>query len=128
MYCFVVVVRVVFIGHALLVGDFFFFQAEDGILDLVRSRGLGDVYKRQVVSQALPYCRSLAESLIASWTHFGRWMAAVELPLKEVLFLHPAPSDVRPYAVFFECPVRFDAGENTLVFARAMLDLSLIHI
>ena len=24
-----------------------FFQAEDGIRDLVRSRGLGDVYKRQ---------------------------------------------------------------------------------
>ena len=28
---------------------FFFFQAEDGIRDLVRSRGLGDVYKRQPV-------------------------------------------------------------------------------
>ena len=26
----------------------FCFQAEDGIRDLVRSRGLGDVYKRQV--------------------------------------------------------------------------------
>ena len=26
---------------------FVFFQAEDGIRDLVRSRGLGDVYKRQ---------------------------------------------------------------------------------
>ena len=26
----------------------FFFQAEDGIRDLVRSRGLGDVYKRQI--------------------------------------------------------------------------------
>ena len=29
------------------VGGIFFFQAEDGIRDLVRSRGLGDVYKRQ---------------------------------------------------------------------------------
>ena len=29
---------------------FFFFQAEDGIRDLVRSRGLGDVYKRQDVN------------------------------------------------------------------------------
>ena len=27
-----------------------FFQAEDGIRDLVRSRGLGDVYKRQGVT------------------------------------------------------------------------------
>jgi len=31
---------------------FFFFQAEDGIRDLVRSRGLGDVYKRQLSEQA----------------------------------------------------------------------------
>ena len=31
-------------------GGFFFFQAEDGIRDLVRSRGLGDVYKRQVIT------------------------------------------------------------------------------
>ena len=30
---------------------YFFFQAEDGIRDLVRSRGLGDVYKRQVMIQ-----------------------------------------------------------------------------
>ena len=29
-----------------------FFQAEDGIRDLVRSRGLGDVYKRQAVVDA----------------------------------------------------------------------------
>ena len=29
----------------------FFFQAEDGIRDLVRSRGLGDVYKRQSVER-----------------------------------------------------------------------------
>ena len=32
---------------------FFFFQAEDGIRDLVRSRGLGDVYKRQVQDEAV---------------------------------------------------------------------------
>ena len=30
----------------------FFFQAEDGIRDLVRSRGLGDVYKRQMQTRA----------------------------------------------------------------------------
>ena len=43
----------------------FFFQAEDGIRDLVRSRGLGDVYKRQLdrhlwqrfLSIATPYWR-----------------------------------------------------------------------
>ena len=29
----------------------FFFQAEDSIRDLVRSRGLGDVYKRQALGE-----------------------------------------------------------------------------
>ena len=39
-------------GHA----DYghFFFQAEDGIRDLVRSRGLGDVYKRQAQEEKYP--------------------------------------------------------------------------
>jgi len=40
-------------GHGLVDGRpvFAFFQAEDGIRDLVRSRGLGDVYKRQLKSR-----------------------------------------------------------------------------
>ena len=42
---FVLIVFYVLMCVLLLV--FFFFQAEDGIRDLVRSRGLGDVYKRQ---------------------------------------------------------------------------------
>ena len=33
----------------------FFFQAEDGIRDLVRSRGLGDVYKRQKLQWSMPH-------------------------------------------------------------------------
>ena len=36
-------------NYIIYVLDSFFFQAEDGIRDLVRSRGLGDVYKRQDV-------------------------------------------------------------------------------
>ena len=39
---------------------FFFFQAEDGIRDLVRSRGLGDVYKVQALKAA-----STPQSLLA---------------------------------------------------------------
>ena len=37
---------------------YFFFQAEDGIRDLVRSRGLGDVYKRQGVVVTLRAAKS----------------------------------------------------------------------
>ena len=39
---------------------FFFCQAEDGIRDLVRSRGLGDVYKRQILLFVL-----MAKALLA---------------------------------------------------------------
>ena len=44
----------------------FFFQAEDGIRDLGRSRGLGDVYKRQA------QVRSKALSGVNSWNG-SRW-------------------------------------------------------
>ena len=40
-------------GRYVSVSSVFFFQAEDGIRDLVRSRGLGDVYKRQVWADGL---------------------------------------------------------------------------
>ena len=46
-----------------MVVDFFFFQAEDGIRELVRSRGLGDVYKRQVIDAAVKGCLALEEFL-----------------------------------------------------------------
>ena len=44
---------------------FFFFQAEDGIRDLVRSRGLGDVYKRQVREQSLEINGALVDARAA---------------------------------------------------------------
>ena len=58
----------------LLIWYFFFFQAEDGIRDLVRSRGLGDVYKRQ--SRGRPV---LARGWDASTWPEGRGPSAAEL-------------------------------------------------
>ena len=37
------------LGGRRIIKKIFFFQAEDGILDQPRSRGLGDVYKRQIL-------------------------------------------------------------------------------
>ena len=45
----------------------FFFQAEDGIRDLVRSRGLGDVYKRQGLGKQGP--KSLFGCLVRQVTN-----------------------------------------------------------
>ena len=66
----------------------FFFQAEDGIRDLVRSRGLGDVYKRQGV-QATPGRQTPLEHRFqvnspTAWTlqlhqfYFPGWQALVD--------------------------------------------------
>ena len=41
-----------------------FFQAEDGIRDLVRSRGLGDVYKRQILQAVISKQKFLMQSLL----------------------------------------------------------------
>mgnify|MGYP003376258683 CR=1 FL=1 len=45
----------------------FFFQAEDGIRDLVRSRGLGDVYKRQLSD---PDKRKKYDTLGSNWNQY----------------------------------------------------------
>ena len=53
----------------------FFFQAEDGIRDLVRSRGLGDVYKRQ--AYAIAHSPLVKTAFFASDPNLGRILAAV---------------------------------------------------
>ena len=56
---------------------FFFFQAEDGIRDLVRSRGLGDVYKRQ--AWELARARGVAAEVDVEM------LSGMGVPLQEVI-------------------------------------------
>ena len=56
---------------------FFFFQAEDGIRDLVRSRGLGDVYKRQQEMQEQP------DILDVGWPSGRRGKGFLDLPFED---------------------------------------------
>ena len=59
---------------------YFFFQAEDGIRDLVRSRGLGDVYKRQILSRMhRPRARWLPRffSILPRESASGTWRRTV---------------------------------------------------
>ena len=71
-------------GLVLLLVCFVFFQAEDGIRDLVRSRGLGDVYKRQaenVVWQHFSGMRFYEPRLPCDATQIGRFRTAIGLSL-----------------------------------------------
>ena len=54
----------------------FFFEAEDGIRDLVRSRGLGDVYKRQVLFGVAVTVIALSQRPL--W--FGALLVAIAVP------------------------------------------------
>jgi len=91
------------------------FAVQDGVAKLTW------VVLPQATQDGLPYCDLLAESLIASWFGFGRWIAAADMPLREVRFFHAAPADVRPFESFFGCPVGFSAGENSILFAAELL-------
>ena len=51
---------------------FFVFQAEDGIRDLVRSRGLGDVYKRQSATSSV---------MRMPWEYLASWPLALSCSL-----------------------------------------------
>src|SRR5674536_205254 len=63
---------------------FFFFQAEDGIRDAQESRGLGDVYKRQllaVANESYRYAlaadgtwRQAADAMLAPGAGYDAWL------------------------------------------------------
>ena len=85
---------------------FFFFQAEDGIRDLVRSRGLGDVYKRQVgvglLKTAIPLlgpiqniCRTLYRSHLLISPTSRQEGNALRLPLYTCLLYTSDAADER---------------------------------
>ena len=63
--------------------DFFFFQAEDGIRDLVRSRGLGDVYKRQTLALSEIFFLTSA-LLVFFFPLFFKFSCLFEVPDKYV--------------------------------------------
>ena len=64
----------------------FFFQAEDGIRDLVRSRGLGDVYKRQNLPIAVRKTAPISQYryLLFKWI----WFEVVPRTLSVICLLY----------------------------------------
>ena len=65
---------------------FFFFQAEDGIRDLVRSRGLGDVYKRQMPGPSLTVREALRTRDF--WLIWLTWATVGAAPIATVSYTH----------------------------------------
>ena len=63
----------------------FFFQAEDGIRDLVRSRGLGDVYKRQAAKIATGHYARITDDPISP--HI-KWLKIAKDKTKDLSLIH----------------------------------------
>ena len=83
----------------LVVVNVFFFQAVDGIRDLVRSRGLGDVYKRQGVHIS------------------GSGCGEVDLdPITDAIESSPRPPHVE--AILFECKLRGLTGTMVTIVPK----------
>jgi hypothetical protein len=55
-------------------------------------------------------------------SRFRRHFIGDGAPIREVRFQHEAPSNPEVYEQVFQCPVRFGARTNELVFSRAYLD------
>ena len=66
----------------------FFFQAEDGIRDLVRSRGLGDVYKRQIYE------------LLEIFMLFNSLQYAIFLPIVFILYWFVFQKNLKAQNIF----------------------------
>ena len=92
----------------------FFFQAEDGIRDLVRSRGLGDVYKRQgyVVNEHGEVKLPLIGAILLTGKTINEATQALETKFRE----------------YMEDPIVTVKKLNFKVTVLGEVNLSLIHI
>lgn len=72
-----------------------------------------------------PVPRQRIDFVFTTLLSFFRWITCTEMRPLAMEFAHPAPTDSRTYTDVFQCPLRFDAGANRMLFSHADLSLPL---
>src|SRR5690606_3892708 len=67
----------------------------------------------------------LAETALAAWVTYARWILGEQVSPHEVHFQHPYSGDDDVYREVFDAPVRFESTHTAVVFPAAFLDLPL---
>lgn len=65
------------------------------------------------------------ELCFSAWVHIARWATGMGYTPTAVEFRHPEPVDVSIHQNVFQCPVRFGASRNAIVFPAQWLQLPL---
>jgi AraC-like DNA-binding protein len=82
-----------------------------------------DTVKR-LVSNETP---GLIRSSMSIWHHFMSWMVGYRLPLVKVGFTFASQPNLSDYQNLFQCPLEFNAPENSLVFPADQLDMPMMQ-
>lgn len=72
-----------------------------------------------------PIPRQRIEFIFVTVVSFCRWISRNDVNPRSVELAYPVPPDLAPYRTAFRCPVLFDAPRNSLLFARADMNLAL---
>jgi AraC-like DNA-binding protein len=65
------------------------------------------------------------EAGVTGIVQFGRGLCGMHVPLTQVDFVNPPPTDLRPYLAYFGCPVRFGQPLTRLVMPLSSLQMPL---
>jgi AraC-like DNA-binding protein len=94
---------------------------------IVVERGRREVVVRHQRQGGLPVGRQPAEFIMAVSLRLARLAVGDSISPKEVRFAHAAPASTAAHARTFRAPVRFNAGENALVMAAALVERSCLR-
>ncbi len=100
-----------YLGEALLCklekhGDYYHFDI----------RNIGD--KQLVTRQTL-------DAILSSFVSLAAWIFRQDIPIEELVLGYGTPEDLPIYQQWFNCPVRFEAGQTRFVLSAAWVESAL---